>query len=221
MAGRGRVVRGNAARLSLARALKFARRQDFGKGDNPYELNRPLSSAPFRGGLVKSLNSLLEAGPGKVSVLDKGAGTGRMLVDVKKISPARILATAMSASRTVGKRNAAHFERVVTGSGIGKRFGKKFDVIYDCFGEDYHLPKELVGKSLKSSVANLRKGGVLFTVIPLTHKPTLTSFTVEEGKRFLREFRRKNPGLKVLAKYENKRFVHFEYVDLLVTVRKP
>lgn len=214
-------VRGKATRGHLATALRRTRALDAGKGENPYVLNRRLSQAPFENSLVRQLKSFLRVKKGRISVLDKGAGTGRMLAEVKGIAPERIDATALSASKTVGKRNAASFERVFLGSSVNTRFGKRFDVIYDCFGEDYHLPKQLIGESLKSSVSSLKKGGVLFSVISLTPNPTNSSFSIEGGKRFLRDFKRKNPGLKVSVRYKFKRFSFFEYVDMVLSIRKP
>jgi SAM-dependent methyltransferase len=212
-------LNGKRAREALAAALRAARQNDAGRSEFTYVLNRGLSDAPFREWLLASLNARLKSVNGPISVLDKGAGKGRMLAELKRISPKRISATALSASRTVSTRNARHFEGVVLGSGINAKLNSKFDIIYDCFGEDYHLPKKLFGKSLSRSVSLLKEGGVLFTILPLTFKSTPFSFTPQEGKEFLRVFRRKNPGLKIIPKFIPKRISFFEYIDLILEIR--
>ncbi len=208
-------------RQSLSKAIKWARNHDVGKGDNPYNLDRSLSEAPFKNSLTIAIGKKIRAKNGTVSVFDKGAGAGRMLSEVKQFNPERIHATALTLSKTVKAENLAKIDRVKQGIGLRLKHGTKFDMIYDCFGEDYVLSKSLIGKSIANSISHLKAGGVLFTVIPAVYKPSTHNFTVEEAKRFLSKFRKKRPNLKITARYLKKRIDFVEYVDVVIRIQKP
>jgi len=215
-----RNIRGRQSRKHLSKAIKYGRRHDIGKGHNPYNTDRNFSNAPFKERFLKDLNQFLDAGRKKVSILDKGAGTGKMLAQIKNMDPERIVATAVSLSRTVEERHKQFIDKVKIGSGIRVKHEGKYDLIYDCFGEDYFLHKDLYGKSIANSLAHLKKGGVLYTVIPLVHAKSAQNLTVKQGQEFFRELKKKRPKLKIWKKQLRKRIGFIEYVDLVVRIEK-
>ncbi len=212
-------TRGSKARQDLAQVFREMRAAEVGKTHLPFNVDRHLSQAPFHRGLTASVVKRIRANKRKVVVLDKGAGTGRMLAGVKQFSPRRIHTTALALGNALAPAHKSSINQVVGGFGLRVKHKRKFDIIYDCYGEDYHLPKRYVKHSIEVSLSNLKPGGELFTVLPLTHRSSRVNFTVEEGKRLVKELRVQ--GLKVTTKETPKRFNKIEYVDLVIHITKP
>jgi hypothetical protein len=228
------------ARKDLSDAFRSLRERDKGDDQLPYTINRSLTQAPFRNELEGTLKKKLgKKKDGPIRVMDKGAGTGSMLVEVKSIAPKDIDVTAVSLSRTITPKNRRSIDKVNLGFGITATHPEKFDVIYDCYGEDYHLPKgkypkEMWGRtrtrrihpednfirySLEKSIADLKNGGELFTVISLHQRSEPGLLTIEEGKKMIRDLS-KRKDVSISTNEEYKRFASTDYLDLVVHVKK-
>lgn len=229
------------ARKDLADAFRTLRRRDKGKDPFPYTLDRDLREAPFGSELKEALKRRLDKRDrdGPIRVMDKGAGSGDMIAEVKGMAPEDIDATAISLSRTIKSKNKRIIDRVTHGLGITETHPEKFDVIYDCYGEDYHLPrgkypKKMWGKtrnrrihpednflrySLEKSIEDLNRGGELFTVISLHQRSEPGLLTIDEGKKMIQELS-KRKDVKVSTKEEYKRFNSVDYLELVVHVKK-
>ncbi len=212
--------RGSPARIALAKSLKYVRGSDRGKGDLPYNLDRGLYDAPFGHFLKKALLERAREGSGKISVLDKGAGTGRMAADAKGIAAGRIKITALTLSKeNIAAKNKAIIDSVRLVSGMLAKHAGQYDIIYDCYGEDYHLPRALVKQSILKSISLLRKGGEFFTVIPLLQWKSDYALTAKEGKQFVRGLaKRKNTIVKFF--FLHKKFEKREYMDMIICIKR-
>ncbi|MBW3012533.1 hypothetical protein KY311_05070 [Candidatus Woesearchaeota archaeon] len=206
-------------RKLLFNSISHIRTRDRNIDGLPYNLNRSLSKAPFSERLIKDLKVRLKEARGKIAVLDKGAGTGRMLAEIVAMSPGKIDGTALTLSKTVERTNSEFINRVMQKVGITAKHSTKYNVIYDCYGEDYYLPKQLLKKSLSKSIGLLRRGGVLHTIIAIVPKENRTNFEPSEARVFVASLK-KRPGIKVSTKTLNKRFGFSEYVDLMIRIEK-
>ncbi|MCX6798531.1 MAG: hypothetical protein NTW59_00325, partial [Candidatus Diapherotrites archaeon] len=198
-------AKNSLTRQRLAEAAAFVRKADAGQAERPYNLDRALREAPFYNALQQSLQRRLAASSGKILALDKGAGTGRAGADLKGIAPDRIIVEALSLSRTIAPEYRAVIDKAKRAFGITTKHERKFHMICDLYGEDYHLPKGLVRHSIAKAISDLEKGGELFTVIPLLYRENPDNLTVDEGRALVAELSQRK-GLTVRPTEVQRRF---------------
>lgn len=194
--------RGSKLRKRLAREAWLARRFDKGAiKHRVFRLDRDIEESPI--GMDVKNEVLARAKIGKVSVLEKGVGRGRMLAELKRLAPEKITTTGITLSDTIAKENKPFVDREIRKIGLKLAGKEKFDIIYDSFGEDFNLfNRPLLKHSILNSVSMLKKGGVLFTVFPFFFKESRNGMNLAEGRQFLEQLGRKN-GLAV-AWHESK-----------------
>ncbi len=207
------------ARRRLAKSLKAVRRKDFGGGSLPYNKSRHLHDAPFKDQLKRALERRVSASRRQINVLDKGAGTGAMAAEIKAFQPDKIRVTALTLSKTLSERNKENIDVVRTVAGIRAKHPVKYDLIYDSYGEDYYLGKSFVMQSILRSISLLKKGGELFTVVPLIYTETEHALSSNEGKALVSQLRRRK-NITVKVQKLQKRFEKIEYVDMVIHVVK-
>lgn len=178
-------------RDELARHIRSMWRYDRGKGDyESYLLDRKLEQAPFAKRLTEVLREKTALEGGKIFVLDKGAGHGNMLAQVKKFAPQKIVSVALTLSDTIAPENRPFIDQRIVGIGVRTKYRRRFDIIYDCYGEDNNLNitrGEFTRHSLFKSISYLKRKGVLFTTIRLLPAPSLFTLTIEEGRKLVEE----------------------------------
>ncbi len=211
--------KGSAARQMLTRAVRYARKADAGKHWLPYKNDRAFSQAPFYEGLRDSIQRRITRGKGKIRVLDKGAGIGNIAAAVKRMAPEKIVTTAISVSNSYTAENRPLIDKTIRGIGLTSKHGGKYHIIYDCHGEDYHLPKELVKHSIENSIARLVRGGELFTVIPYIFRRSIQVFDKAEALAMVQELSQR-PDITVETKTIPKRHDKREYADLVIHVTR-
>jgi len=219
-AARSRRKRPLNSQKEMEKAIAFVKAHDSGKGHLPYNNDRLLKEAPFCRELTKELNSLLSSRQNSIAVLDKGAGKGRMLLEVKRISPKRIDATAITLTKTINAKDSRRVGRVMIGAGLQARHSKKYALMYDCFGEDYFLPKQAVKKSILKSICLLENGGSLFTILPIAYADNRSILTKAEARDLISDLKKSTPGIKVFANFMARRFDRREYLDLVLQIKK-
>lgn len=191
---------------------------DAGKGNLPYDLNRGLEQAVFKDALVKAIVQRIKTG-GRIIVLDKGAGTGRMAADVKRINQEKIFVTAWSLTDTFAARNRKLIDDARIGPRLRLKPDTQFDVIYDHMGKDYHLSKHYIWQSMVKSISLLKRHGHLFVVIPLVYRESRNAFTIKEGIRLVMQLAQRK-DLTVRCEKLPKRFEKIEFIDMVLHVRK-
>lgn len=208
----------SSIRRNLSKAVRRSRRADLHGGVDGYRLDRPAHSIPF----FKQLTSVLEeklASENIIHVLEKGAGAGNMIAHIKQLGGDKVYTTAISLRETYHKRNRPHINKAIRGIGIRQSFRRKFDIIYDCYGEDYHLPKELLEYSLKRTIYYLKPGGDAFTIIPLVYEKSALSLTVQEGRALIEKLAR-SYDVEIKTEEIHRRFEGTEYVDMVIHIKK-
>jgi SAM-dependent methyltransferase len=215
---RGLATKGSKTRRKLARVIRLVRRLDR-KPTAEYCPESPMFKIPFWVQLLKAVEAKAKTGSEKIRVLDKGAGTGRISAIVKKTDPQRIEITAIGLTKSIAPENAPAITKFVREAGIRARHEKPFDIIFDAFGEDYRLPKELVRQSIEKTISDLAPGGVAFTIVPMSFKKRKTIMTLVQGRRMAAEFK-KRKGIVVEAREIARETEALKYMDLAITIRK-
>lgn len=208
---------GSKVRGELSRCFWFVRRADAAGGHATYKRDRRISEVPFREKLVRSVET--RAGKGRIAILDKGAGAGKVLAYLKNIAPDRINTTAISLSNEYDSKAVGKIDKRVKGFGVRTAQGKRFDIIYDCYGEDYFLPKRLIEYSIEKTISDLKRGGEAFTIIPLVYVESEANLTVMEGRAIVQKLLERR-DIKTEVVEVKKRFEKKEYVDMIMHITK-
>lgn len=213
--------RGSQLRRKLSEAVKYARNADKGRGYLPYSEKRLVGELPFGRMLVGTMERRLEQARGrrKILVLEKGAGFGNIIAHIKRMAPSQIETTALSATASYSAENAPHIDNKKVKIGILARHRMPYDIIFDGFGEDYHLPKELVKYSIEKTISLLRRGGEAFTIVPLVFRTDTTALVAGEGRELVEELKARS-DIVVETDETRKRFERTEYIDLVIHITK-
>jgi len=221
---RGLRTRGSAARRSLAGSIRGLRALDRQPGVKSYCITRGPGSpgavhGVFKVALEEIVRGILARNKGRIAVLEKGSGQGNMAAWVKKFAPQRIHMTALNLSQLVAKKNARAIDRMIIGTSVRGRAPGKFDLIFDEFGEDFHMPKKFKELSIERSIASLNRGGELLTVIPLKIKGSGTRFGVSSGIRLARRLAARK-GIKASCQLIDETFDLWDQPKLLIRITK-
>lgn len=241
-------TKGSRARNMLSKTVRIARERDRGYGPQSlfYTLDRSMfdSSIPFSIELRDSLRKRIANGQ-RIRVLEKGVGSGKALSDIKGMSPDRIHTTGVAVSNTLIPQHGQAIDNFILEPGITAKHPKKFDIIYDAYGEDYHLPRggrtfdrmlralfqdqpaEAPGRryqpldrflrySIDKSLSHLKKGGELFTIFPLGSEP---GTTFKDSERLIASLERRG-DVDVRWRKQIKRAGHLQIEDLILHVKK-
>ena len=211
--------KGSPERKKLATDFWSMRAGDIGRGTASYKLDRSLHHIPFTSELISAIKK--KASQGKIEVLEKGTGSGNTLAEIKRFFPGGITTTALTLTRAALKpENMPFIDRTIKSIGITKWHEKKYDIIFDAFGEDFHLPKSLVKHSIEKTISHLKKGGEAFTVFPVSYLQTGENFTVKEVGDILKDLK-KIKGIQ-LQEWSVKRRTYYgtEYLEQIIHITR-